>query len=239
MHKIRIIIPIVVLFFGGCKKDADQPTNSLEINSTNSVKIGLRDSVGYWHNQILSHLSFAQLSLNNETLYQFRSAIFKKANQLDPKLFSDSIYQQIENNAPTELNTFYQTIHSGITIDDLIFQVFEVLENKGVLRRTVVSELKKMYAFKSEETLEEQLSHVEYIKKKGINKQEREFLDVFTQVFKESAKFWKDYRSHEKADNKNLTIIWADAVGGMYGLLLGPVGSIVEGALFSTIAAIQ
>ena len=75
----------------------------------------------------------------------------------------------------------------------------------------------------------------------------------FANVFNASHDFWQNRNKLLSIQNNsasfrddsapfsggdcNTVCAWADAAGGIYGLLLGPVGSLIYAALFTTIAA--
>ena len=116
------------------------------------------------------------------------------------------------------------------------FRVVDYLKDKGNISQKLHSKLSDVYAA---ETTSEALEKVNSIYLEKWSAQDKEYAITFANVYKASHASWMSRKSHDSSlrVNCNSTVISADAAGGLYGLLCGPVCSIVEAAIFSLVAA--
>ena len=103
-------------------------------------------------------------------------------------------------------------------------------EAKGYIPREVASEWTTVLERAAKgERLPETLRYVNgSIKPRLEQTCNGRYAEVFRDVVQNSSQFWRP--------KPGTGVILADGVGALYGLLLGPVGSIIEGTLFSVIA---
>jgi len=74
------------------------------------------------------------------------------------------------------------------------------------------------------------------IQKKAWTGNDKELAHVFTDVFLHSYDYWMSTRPDTKALKRSSLVILYDAGGAIHGLIFGPIGSIIEGALLSVAA---
>lgn len=74
------------------------------------------------------------------------------------------------------------------------------------------------------------------IQKKAWTGNDKELAYVFADVFLHSYDYWMSTRSDTKALKRSSIVILYDAGGAIHGLIFGPIGSIIEGALLSVAA---
>ena len=154
-------------------------------------------------------------------------------------MFNDSTFQELKARSSL-YSDFYERInHTDGDPEKLVYLSFNTMQENQLLNKELINALNRLFEERTNYSLEEQLIQFQQLQILCIHKDERQFIKIFIQVFEMSSKFWESNHVQRKADAQNLVVIWADAAGGLYGLLLGPVGSIVEAAVFSTIAAIQ
>ncbi len=119
----------------------------------------------------------------------------------------------------------FKYLHNIHEIDDDFFNQLAVL-NDQVMNNTI-----------SKESLINQVHKIQYL---NLKKREMLYLEAFIQVMEHSNKYWESKHARIAGEqSRTVGIIWADAAGALYGMLCGPVCSIVEAAVFSTLVAIQ
>jgi hypothetical protein len=84
-----------------------------------------------------------------------------------------------------------------------------------------------------EEVREFVINNIQEKKWKG---NDRELAYVFTDVFLHSYDYWTSTQTDKKKLKKSSLVILYDAGGALHGLIFGPDGSIIEGALLSVAA---
>lgn len=85
---------------------------------------------------------------------------------------------------------------------------------------------------------DEILTSVNELNNMSWNEEDAKYVSVFTQVYNSSYSYWykvNNLKSTQQTSNGD-TVIVADAAGALWGLIAGPVTSIIEGAVFSIIA---
>jgi hypothetical protein len=212
----------------------------------------LADHIGYWHNVAVGALfddpSFTNsVTGGNLTFSEIRDRVVMELSRRNDQLFpyeptraglawSDQVL--IENGILGNTSVPHVREHTGSAID--FAAVFRYLNESGeigdVLYKTFMDLNKKVVSNKVSK--EEIIKLSRQMGNLSLSAREKSYVDVFNQVLHYSAKYWDTKRARIQ-DKKTVGIIWADAAGGLYGMLCGPVCSIIEAAMFSTIMAIQ
>lgn len=241
MKTIKILLfAILAVSINSCN-DADPETEPI---------IELQDEIGQWHNKALD-LFFASkecqelMEAKTLTYDEIKHSIIKELSQNNSELFDypemmensfssefDNVHPFGENeklrqakNGRIGFEEVFKYLHNTHEIGDEFFNQLIVL-NDQVLNNTI-----------SKESLINQVHKIQYL---NLNKREMLYLTALTQVMEHSNKYWKISRARIAGEySKTVGVIWADAAGGLYGMLCGPICSIVEAAVFSTLVAIQ
>jgi hypothetical protein len=233
---------IVTFTFNSCNKE-DNPVQPAE---------DLTGYVGYWHNVALKSILENQQFMNsiNEgalTYAEIRDGIIRDLSIKDPQLFD---YESIRTNLSWSDRVLSEqgiltghpsgqlrkNEHSPINVEAVFQYLYEKKEIGESLYKSLIS-LNNKVIF-NEVSQQEIVKLSQQIGSLSLSANEKSYVDVFNQVLQHSSKHWKNYHARIQ-DDKTVAIIWADAAGGLYGMLCGPVCSIIEAAAFSTIVAIQ
>lgn len=210
----------------------------------------LVNSIGFWHNRALDlHSNSANKAgrtmndykeIRNELITVLVSddkSVFNKSEILNMVNKSDKVLKEIGVFDRTTIGKSEQDDHFNNSI-----KIVNHLESKGEISSDLGARINEVHASIKVLSKQEVLNLVKAIERANWNEKDRLFVKSFTQVFYASSEFWgnnAEINGRLMTQEENLTIIWADAAGALYGMLLGPVMSVIEGALFSSIAAIQ
>ena len=217
-----------------------------------SPKDDLINHIGYWHN-VAVEAFFASNNFKSGSpteVYSYleiRDIIMKELAKKDNQLFdydfikadlawSDEVLKKngIINESLSG-NVRKNEIHP-INYSVVFKYLFEINEI-GETLYLAFSDLNKK-VMENDVSRQEIIKLSKQIKDLPLSEKEKSYVDVFNQVLQHSNAYWENTHS-KMLDKKTVAIIWADAAGGLYGMLCGPICSIIEGALFSTIVAIQ
>jgi len=212
----------------------------------------LTDQIGYWHNIAVGSLfdnpAFTNYVEAGEISYsEIRDRIMKELSRKDVQLFHyESIREDLlwSDRVLSEkrilLSPFSgnKRVQGEMPID--FAAVFRYLYDTDEIGETLYNSFidlnKKVLSF--EVSREEIIKLSRQIGGLPLSTKEKSYVDVFNQVLYYSDNYWS--KNHARIqDKRTLSIIWADAAGGLYGMLCGPVCSIIEAAMFSSIMAIQ
>jgi len=243
-HKSQFIIILIGLFLVvSC--------NHEEIQSSSGED--LRNQIGYWHNKALESVfnnnEWAEtLSTHLLSYSEIRNIIMRDLSMNDPHLFN---YQSMQSDLawsdeillknriisnPFPANLRQMGGEPPVNYAALFKYLREVDEIGNVLYHTLIDLNNKV--INEEVSRDEILILSRRMKDLPLSEKEKSYVEVFNQVLYASKNYWEN--SHARTlDKRTLGIIWADAAGGLYGMLCGPICSIIEAAAFSTIVAIQ
>ncbi|MBS0000893.1 MAG: hypothetical protein KFF73_18060 [Cyclobacteriaceae bacterium] len=230
------------LFFNSCNQEESQiqPVDDLT------------DQIGYWHNVAVASVfdnPVFTAALKAETLSSsaVRDMIMIELSKKDARLFdyetirteldwSDRILEEKEIlNQPTSaylrkkespsvnFEAIFKYLHQTNVIGEGLAEKFIQLNKKVMLNEVSRQEIIKL---------------CQQIENLPLSGRERSYVKVFNQVLRASDNYWGHAHAKIQSD-RTVGIIWADAAGGLYGMLCGPVCSIIEAAMFSTLVAIQ
>lgn len=242
-HKSYLLIILIgILTVNSCKQE--------EIQSQSGAN--LRDQIGYWHNIAL------QSVFNNQELIQIlstpsfsytdiREIIMQHLSMKDPEIFnyqsmqsdmawSDEILAKkgiVLNSSTVNLR---QMDRSPVDYAAVFHYLLEVHEIGEILYNALIELNKKV--MNNAVSRDEILILSDRMIDLPLSEKEKSYVEIFNQVLYASKNYWENNHAR-KMDKKTVGIIWADAAGGLYGMLCGPICSIIEAAAFSTIVAIQ
>lgn len=212
----------------------------------------LADQVGFWHNEavaaVMDNSAFnSHLESGSLTGSLIRELIIKELSIKDSRQFD---YETIRMDLSWSDQTLIDKgIMTGVLSTNVrksegpavnTEAVFKYLQQKN----EIGPELCNKFIQLNKKVMSNNVSQAEIIKLSqqlnnlSLSNKEKSYVDVFNQVLSASSSYWTNNHGRMQAD-RTVAIIWADAAGGLYGMLCGPICSIVEGALFSTLVAIQ
>lgn len=237
-----LLIIIGLLTFNSCKQEETlvQPGKDL------------KEQVGYWHNIAIGSLFnnpdfIESVAAGSLSYSDIREIIMKDLSKKDPQLFSyESIRTKLawsdviiaENGIIPDLSSAKIRKQDIDPINfESLFQYLHELNEIGQNLNDALIELNKK-VISGEVSRNEIIKLSSQMRDLPLSDKEKSYVDVFNQVLNASNRYWEN--THARVlDKSTLGIIWADAAGGLYGMLCGPICSIIEAALFSTIMAIQ
>jgi hypothetical protein len=237
-----LVVIITLLTFNSCNHGED-PVSSGD---------NLHDQIGYWHNMAVASVFndpefFERLTAGSIAFSDIREKIMKDLSGINPQVFK---FQSIKSSLAwsdeilTENRILYTSPSANIRHlkrDPVNYSaVFEYLHDQDEIGDLLYNRLIEL----NKKVVQNEVSRDEILKLSGemgdlpLSIKEKSYVDVFNQVLYASSSYWGNAHARTQ-DNRTLGIIWADAAGGLYGMLCGPVCSIIEAAAFSTIVAIQ
>lgn len=204
----------------------------------NSPQYNIYDYIGYWHNVALER-TFNNGTMNNN--YQLvRQNIINSLNQTNPNLFLLDELQQVAIKSDVILSEIGLVNGNSLLFNTESFDNLLVyLNNKNKITRGLMEELSKINKLVNSNSItkEDFIYRINNLPNFNFGLQDQLYILVFMQVAIASDNYWGQGGGPQEMCD--LCVIWADAAGAAYGLALGPLGSIIEGALFSSLAAIQ
>ena len=235
-----LLFAFLTVSINSCK-DVDPETEPI---------IELQGEIGQWHNIALDLFFESKefqdlIEANTFTYDEIKHSIIKVLSQNNSDLFDysemmrNSFSSEFENVHPfgeseklregkdgrIGFEEVFKYLHDIHEIGDGFFNQLITL-NDQVLSNTI-----------SKASL---INQVHKMQNLNLKKREKLYLEAFIQVMEHSNKYWgREHARIAGEPSRTVGIIWADAAGGLYGMLCGPVCSIVEAALFSTLVAIQ
>jgi hypothetical protein len=237
-----LLIIIGLLTFNSCNQEESQVHPGTD----------LKDQVGYWHNNAIASLfnnpDFIKAAATGSLSHSdIREIIMLDLSKKDPQLFNyESIRTELawsdviiaENGIIPGLSSAKIMKQDGDPINcESVFQYLHELNEIGENLKNALIELNKK-VISGEVSRNEIIKLSSQMRDLPLSDKEKSYVDVFNQVLYASNHYWENTHARVQ-DKRTLGIIWADAAGGLYGMLCGPICSIIEAALFSTIVAIQ
>lgn len=242
-HKSYILILLIgLLTVNSCEQE--------EIQSPSGEN--LQDQIGYWHNIALESVFnnpelIRDLSAGSLSYTDIRDIIMRSLSGKDPRIFN---YQSLQadlawsdeillgkgilpNSFPVNLR---QMDRDPVNYEAVFQYLLEIQAIGDILYNALIELNKKV--INNAVSRDEILILSERMNDLPLPEKEKSYVEVFNQVLHASKNYW-DNNHARTLDKKTLGIIWADAAGGLYGMLCGPICSIIEAAAFSTIVAIQ
>lgn len=237
--KSKLMVALMLIFgitaFMSCEKDA--VVNDIQPNSENNLK----DEIGKYHNKALdlyyknNNLKSSEINYNN-----VRDEIISSLISYDNKLFNKTL---INKNAVQSEKTLSNlkisfSVKSTKTTTDNLLEIINYLGQNNEISVELSGKLKSINNSVLEGNLNssEILNLVNDLNNDNWNEQDAKYVNAFTQVYNSSYEYWNNLQNLKSTKADGDAVILADAAGALYGLILGPVWSIIEGAIFSVLA---
>lgn len=255
--KNSIYVLVFSLLFISCKDDNITKPEKTEIQLS---------KIGYYHNQALDLvLNDKDIDIRNLSYFEFREVITKKLIAKYPEKFSR---KRLEVNKSTinaglikssflKFETFpTKSVNLSSTNPEFtgdFKSIIKHLHENNKIGKTLSSRLLELYGNKTMWASKE--NPVAYAKKKiskeSIPEQDKKYAIAFLSVLEASDKYWSNKanakrvpvdlmkKECEGGKEQALEETASDAAGALYGMLGGPVWSVVEGALFTGAAILN
>jgi hypothetical protein len=203
----------------------------------------IEGKIGFYHNLILKE----NINLINKdtSIEEIKKLIISTLIEENPKLFNRGNTSNIIaphnyiKNTILNKNENKNKNNIGFSI------IFDNLKDNNLISLKLTEKLKKINLdiFEKRYTDREILAKVNSLKLEDFNQKERKSVNAFVQVFNASHIFWAERKNKFPSQGSKMScnqqLILADAAGALYGSILGPISSIVQGALFSLISSEQ
>lgn len=232
--KSKLIVAVMVLFgiiaFISCEKDESvensimpQEINIAEIckmhnevitslKNTNSLKSAKNLSIDSYFDSVLSLIGNKLAKIDEE----------RYSNSLTLKEYKEIINKTINLKSASSISEF--STYSSVFILDL--------KEKGYVSDYFYSELLILSGKASYLSNDEIIDYLDSDFAKKISKEESNLKELIVSMAKSSNELWKGNNLKSVKASGSRTII-ADAMGALWGLPFGGVGSIIYGAAFS------
>lgn len=243
--KALLFLSCFSFLFASCAED-----EGLEVANDNALK--LSESIGHYHNVALD--SYLKKG-NNQRVASFtdykevRNDVIALLQEVDPAVFSSEEVLSKINDSDLLLQKIgvFSSAETGRILNTHIYtsfpKILTYLVSKNEISSKLADELNVIYTRLENRTASstELLQLVNGIKGKDWSEKDRIYVESFVQVYNSSYDYWKNYGGTKSSRVQGIqadgdTVIMADAVGALYGSILGPAWSIIEGALFSIVA---
>ena len=235
-----LFLVILLISFNSCKETEPEAEPIIE----------LQNEIGSWHNIALDLFfeseEYQDMIESNKLSYrEIKHSIIKELSRNNSTLFNysemmnNSFSQEFENINPFEdIENLRDRSYRRIGHEEVFKYLHEIDEiGDGFFNQLIKLNDQVLTNTISKENL---ISQVRKMQNLNLKKKEKLYLGAFIQVMEHSKKYWESEHARIAGEHtRTVGIIWADAAGGLYGMLCGPVCSIVEAALFSTLVAIQ
>lgn len=226
-----------------CSKNDDFRSNvKKSFCSTNSNK-DISDSIGYWHNVAICEIFLDQSNgklgkIPGYTYYE--EQIKQSLHNQDSVIFNFDLMSSKYYIADSLLDYLNVAHDDTITLDSNTFVVvFNYLKSQGEISEKLRQRLEEInqIAHQPNTNLGEFMAQVADLDRYYDQIGDQEYIDALQATALSSYEIWSENGTNPS--EHPIITIWSDAAGACYGLLLGPIGSIIEGALFSSLAEIN
>jgi len=240
--KIKLIVAafafLGIAAFIGCQKN--ESTAKPPVND--EVNLELFNYIGYWHNVAVKSV-YKKLSAKGNVNYKtIREEMIGALNSIDPNTFDLTAMHQDAITSDSILSSeINRVINDSVLIvnSETFLLTFDYLQSNQYISIDLYNALVNLNDMVDNSVANEDfLYEVHQLSNQRWSSSDQVYVNTLIQVVDASYDFWVTNGGYN-GKACTLCIIWADAAGAAYGLLIGPVGSIIEGAVFSTIAYIN
>jgi len=233
--KIAVVVMFGITTFMSCNKDA--VVNDIQPNSENNLK----NEIGKYHNTALDlYYNNNKLKSSDVNYKNVRDEIISSLVNYDNELFNKTQIDKYALQSEKILSNLKISfsLKSTKSITDNLLELINYLEQNNEISVELSSKLKNINNSVLEGNLNssEILNLVNDLNNVNWNEQDAEYVNAFTQVYNSSYEYWNNPQNLKSTKASGDGVILADAAGALYGLILSPVWSIIEGAIFSVIA---
>jgi hypothetical protein len=220
-----------------CKKEIENKKNTVELLNKSSDEDLDIEKICYMHNSIIEKIK-PQL-ISDESIYDMNDyisfmdknlpLITKVANELDPQNnyleINYSRFKQITSKAES-IKTKSTTDDENVNFSEYMRFFLEDTYQNGLISEYLKNETIELANNAEIMTRSEIINYSLNNYANNISEEEVKYKKLIQEMIQSSNKVWK-----EKTDGSSVII--ADGIGALYGMLLGPVGSVVYGTGFS------
>jgi hypothetical protein len=211
--------------------------NSNEFETQKKLNQSIENNIGFYHNLALEK----NLDKINKDLSirEIRTLIVNSLIEENDELFNEKSIPSLI--IPKDILEATNLRGKGSKYD--FSSLFNYLEEENYISHKLTNRLNVINKDIMDDILSESdiLEKVNNLSVDDFSKSDKLYINAYVQVFNASHKFWTEQlneNSKNCSQNCNVTIIAADAAGGLYGMILGPISSVIQGAIFSTVAAV-
>lgn len=235
---IAAFVFIGVAAFMGCEKN-ESNSNLLPNDVSNST---LYASIGYWHNVAVKSV-YKDLAVKGNVNYKsIREEMIRALNSIDPSTFDLSEMHQNAIISDNVLNSDLERVENDTVLivnSETYISTFDFLLNNNLISSNLYGALVNLNSMVDNSASDNEfLNEVHLLSSQSWSSSDQIYVNTLIQVVDASYEFWITNGGYS-SKSCTLCIIWADAAGAAYGTLIGPLGSILEGAVFSTLAYIN
>ncbi|OOQ59853.1 hypothetical protein [Mucilaginibacter pedocola] len=244
----------LAIVWASCQKNTTNPS----AQASDAGKLKTAD-IGMWHNTALDLLAQQQSTLKvnstggsvQPTFNEVREKLIVSLVKENPEIFNEGEIRKSLKALDATKNA--ATIHAWGKMDglDKLSSIIETLKDRNDISQQLVNALEDIHKqTKSGVDVETILVSVNKLTTTNFSEKDRKFADAFAVVYNSSYNYWS--ASAKSANglkiNKvaepgpsgcNQVIIAADAAGALYGMITGPISSVLEAAAFSFLASIN
>ncbi len=240
--KSKIIYAVILIFgitaFMSCEKketNSNLPPDDVSYSS-------LYKSIGYWHNVAVKSV-YKDLAVKGTVNYKsIREGMIEELNSIDPSTFD---LAEMHQNAITSDNILSAELNRVVNDSVLIVNsetyllVFAYQLDNDLISSKLYQALVEINSLVDNSANDNDfLNAVHHLSSLNWSSSDQTYVNTLIQVVDASYEFWVTNGGYS-GKSCTLCIIWADAAGAAYGTLIGPIGSIIEGAVFSSLAYIN
>lgn len=244
-----------------CTKDSSSKSTPMVTGEKTLASDGVNSdgsvNIGYWHNTALTQYfqSYGTAGGNAPTHDQIRDRVIALLAKSNPSLFSSGEITagKAQFDKLAIADSVGMTTKQGVSVDKLDIVMRYLLANK-LISKALASELGKIHTMSmSGISVSELLATVDSLKTKQFASTDQKYISAFTSTYDSSYTYWTN-RSKSALSTASVhsfgpvtdvaapgpscgdVVILADAAGALYGSILSPAFSIIEGAIFSVAA---
>ncbi|MBS3742428.1 MAG: hypothetical protein KGY74_09935 [Candidatus Cloacimonetes bacterium] len=237
--KSKLIVAVMVMFgitaFLSCEKEVivNEVPNQDESN--------LGNKIGEYHNIALDlYYNNSRLKSSEMSYKNVREEIIASLTNYNSELFNDAQINEYALQSEKVLSKLKISfsLKNTKSITDNFLELINYLEQNNEISTELTNQLKNINSNVLEGNLNssEILDLVNDLNNSSWSEQDAKYVDAFTQVYNSSYEYWTNAKNLKSTKAEGDAVIVADAAGALYGMILGPVWSIIEGAIFSVIA---
>lgn len=239
--KRKVIGYLAIVFLGiaalmGCQKN----DSSSEFTSNDKNNSELLNNVGYWHNVAVKSV-YKNLSVKEDVNYKsIREEMIEELNSVDTISFNLAEMHQMANTSDSILGSVLnRVVNDSVLIvnSETYLLTFDYLLKNQYISNDLYNELVNLNSMIDNSVNDDVfLNEVNQLSNQNWSSADQRYVNTLIQVVDSSYEFWVTNGGYT-GKACTLCVVWADAAGSAYGAwLFPPFGSIIEGAVFSTIA---
>jgi len=231
---------IVIITIWSCQKTSNSSVSPIASSKSGG---GLGNSIGYWHNYILRETSEfinRNRSTHSPTTYLgLVSFIIDSLNAISTTEFPmDTLTKDTGRLFALQSSIGIQNeLKSAFRVDSTVIKpMINSLYSEGRISSQLTQQLLTLNTEVYKGTITETALVSTVNGLTAYSSSDAYYINVGIQVADSSSVYWN---THPQTGSCDLCTVWADVAGGIWGSLLGPIGALVEGGIFSSLAIIN